>query len=139
MNKNKTKGITIFIFIFLGTVAASFAAVEQPLSDHLEQAKSYEEKAKVYEKMISEHEQMQKDYQKNFDFHRSNNYSGSSSPRHAPANDFLSPLMYAQMHKHCENIVKASTSLRKHVLEFAEWHRKQAGANDSSVQAEAKK
>lgn len=137
MNKMRMKTFMFFALVFFGALSFSLAAVEQPLlSDHLEQAKSYEEKAKVYEKMISEHEQMQKEYQKNFDFHRSNSYSSGLSPRHAPANDFLSPLMYAQMHKHCENIVKASTSLRKRMLEFADWHRKQAGIE---AETEAKK
>ena len=108
----------ILICFLMLTSSVSFAEM-QSVKDHQALANNFEEKAKVYEKFIVEHKSMLEDYQ-----------SSNRSYEHQEWDDsFPSPqFLLSRMEGHCKGIIKAATSLREDMLEFAKLHRMKAAA-----------
>ncbi len=115
--------IILSLLVVSGPVAFAGDAL-QVAQDHLATAKAYEEKAKVYERLSAEHDAMLKERHKSYEESRSSDSLNRTNRRYA--NDFLTPLMLGQKHRHCEAIAKSAKALRSRMLKFAEFHRERA-------------
>ncbi len=123
------------LLLVLSAVAFAQDAV-QVAQDHLAVAKSYEEKATVYERLSAEHEAMLKERHKSYEDSRSwDSLNRGSSRGRGYSNDFLSPLMLAQKHRHCETIAKSAKALQARLLKFAEFHKQQAVEIEKATKA----
>ena len=132
--KSQVTAILGLLLVF-GQIAFGQDAV-QVAEDHLAVAKSYEEKAKVYDRMAAEHEAMLAERHKNYEESRSrDSFNRSSNRGGGYSNDFLTPLMLAQKHRHCETIAKSSKALRARLLKFAEFHKQQAAEIEKAMKA----
>ncbi len=131
MKINKLWIGTLGLWLVLSPIGFAGDAL-QVVQDHLAVAKAYEEKAKVYEQLAAEHEAMLKDRHKSYEDSRSWDRFNRNSSR--GANDFLTPLMLGQKHRHCEAIAKSAKTLRSRMLEFAQFHRERASELEKSTQ-----
>ncbi len=124
MNKNRTACLLVVLVSGILCQVLYAAEITDVIAEHLSQAKACEEKAKVYDRLITEHEAMLKERHKSYEESRSGDSINRTNRRYT--NDFLTPLMLAEKHRHCETIAKSAKSLRARLLEFAQFNRERA-------------
>lgn len=117
----KKMRLFILSLMMMGSIAINALYAEEispAAAKHLEAAKSNEEQGAAFDSVIKEHEQKKKDYPK----------SWTLDPSLVP-----DPSEVEWVNRHCDEIIQGAQTMKKNVLEMAEWHRKKAVQPDEPV------
>ncbi len=103
--KDVMKISLLILVIGIAMSGISFAAEDFTSGDHATLASLYESKAAEQQSLVSQHERMKTDS----DVRRRNQ----------------SATAMKEMETHCDGIIATAKTLKKELLNFAEWHKKQ--------------